>query len=257
MKNNMNIIHILFGIVLILLVLIQTYNSVKAESHRQELQQLCDFLQSRKDTMDSLISRFDGIFSEMETENQKNSVLKKRIVELETIVGQLEDKRNALELANLSMERTRDELLKCNGRLASEVKKVREEIQQGKDSVQCLERQVGSLNKIKTEFEIAMGKIRAEVIPYLSTPVTDMDIPTQIINILKSQGIRYVGELIAFDKYDLLDIKGIGWYNLEYITQNLHKHCVCLGMDVVRIGNRWYRIDDVQTVEQAQEQTTE
>lgn len=44
MKNDMNIIHILFGIVLILLVLIQTYNSVKAESHRQELQQLCDFL---------------------------------------------------------------------------------------------------------------------------------------------------------------------------------------------------------------------
>ena len=65
MKNNMNIIHILFGIVLILLVLIQTYNSVKAESHRQELQQICDFLQSRKDTMDSLLSRFDGILGDM------------------------------------------------------------------------------------------------------------------------------------------------------------------------------------------------
>ena len=61
MKNDMNIIHILFGIVLILLVLIQTYNSVKAESHRQELQQLCDFLQSRKDTMDSLLNRLSLI----------------------------------------------------------------------------------------------------------------------------------------------------------------------------------------------------
>lgn len=76
MKNNMNIIHILFGIVLILLVLIQTYNSVKAESHRQELQQLCDFLQSRKDTMDSLLNRFDGILSDMASDNERNAVLK-------------------------------------------------------------------------------------------------------------------------------------------------------------------------------------
>ena len=52
MKNNMTIVNILFGIVLMILVLVQTYNSVKAEAHRQELQQLGDFLQSRKDSLD-------------------------------------------------------------------------------------------------------------------------------------------------------------------------------------------------------------
>lgn len=89
MKNDMNIIHILFGIVLILLVLIQTYNSVKVESHRQELQQLCDFLQSRKETMDSLLSRFDGILGGLASYNERNTVLKSHAIELDKLVKEL------------------------------------------------------------------------------------------------------------------------------------------------------------------------
>lgn len=105
MKNNMNIIHILFGIVLILLVLIQTYNSVKAESHRQELQQLCDFLQSRKDTMDSLLNRFDGILGDMASDNERNTVLKNHARELQSLVWQLEYKQNGLEASIRSTEK--------------------------------------------------------------------------------------------------------------------------------------------------------
>lgn len=147
MKNDMNIIHILFGIVLILLVLIQTYNSVKAESHRQELQQLCDFLQSRKDTMDSLLNRFDGILGDMASDNERNTVLKNHAIELDKLVKGLKYEQDCLESGNRSMKTKRKRMLTQKEKLINETNEIKKTIRQRMDTIAQLEIRIDSLKK--------------------------------------------------------------------------------------------------------------
>ena len=180
----MNIIHILFGIVLILLVLIQTYNSVKAESHRQELQQICDFLQSRKDTMDSLLSRFDGILGDMASDNERNTVLKNHATELDKLVKELRYEQSCLESGNRSMKSKQKRLLTIKGKLINETNEIKEKIRQRKNTIAQLEIRIDSLKRIKAGLDIEIDNSLGNEMDCLSEPVSGLNIPPSIKSIL-------------------------------------------------------------------------
>jgi len=257
MKNNMNIIHILFGIVLILLVLIQTYNSVKAESHRQELQQLCDFLQSRKDTMDSLLNRFDGILSDMASDNERNAVLKNHAIELDKLVKGLKYEQDCLESGNRSMKTKRKRMLTQKEKLINETNEIKKTIRQRMDTIAQLEIQIDSLKRIRAGFGIEMDNGLREEISCLSEPVSVLNIPPSVKSILASHGIMCIGELAYLDRDYLQGISGIGPVSVERIDAALQEKGAYLGMEAVKVNDRWYRIGAEGTEEQAAEQTTQ
>lgn len=261
MKNNMNIIHILFGIVLILLVLIQTYNSVKAESHRQELQQLCDFLQSRKDTMDSLLNRFDGILGDLASDNERNAVLKNHAIELDKLVKGLRYEQDCLESGNRSMKSTRKRLLTIKGKLINETNEIREKIRQRKGTIAQLEIRIDSLKRIKAGLDIDTGQTQAEEAINLSEAVSALNIPPSVKSILEDHGITCIGELACLDRDYLQGISGIGPVSVGRIDAALQEKGAHLGMEAVKVNDRWYKFESEengeQTAEQTQEQATE
>ena len=253
----MNIIHILFGIVLILLVLIQTYNSVKAESHRQELQQICDFLQSRKDTMDSLLSRFDGILGDMASDNARNTVLKNHATELDKLVKELRYEQSCLESGNRSMKSKQKRLLTIKGKLINETNEIKEKIRQRKNTIAQLEIRIDSLKRIKAGLDIEIDNSLGNEMDCLSEPVSGLNIPPSIKSILDSQGITCIGELSSLDRDYLQGISGIGTISIDRIDAALQEKGTYLGMDAVKVNGRWYRIEEEQTSEQSQESTQE
>lgn len=253
----MNIIHILFGIVLILLVLIQTYNSVKAESHRQELQQICDFLQSRKDTMDSLLSRFDGILGDMASDNERNTVLKNHATELDKLVKELRYEQSCLESGNRSMKSKQKRLLTIKGKLINETNEIKEKIRQRKNTIAQLEIRIDSLKRIKAGLDIEIDNSLGNEMDCLSEPVSGLNIPPSIKSILDSQGFTCIGELSSLDRDYLQGISGIGTISIDRIDAALQEKGTYLGMDAVKVNGRWYRIEEEQTSEQSQESTQE
>ena len=257
MKNNMNIIHIFFGIVLILLVLIQTYNSVKAESHRQELQQLCNLLQSRKDTMDALINSSDGILSNMASDNERNTVLKNHATELDNLVKELKNEQYWLESGNRSMKRVRKRLRNDKEKLINETNEIREKIRQKKDTIAQLDIRINTLKRIKAGLDIDRGEIRAEEISCLSEPLSVMNIQPMMRRLLESQGVKCIGELVCLDRDYFRGIKGVGPVSVERIEAVLREKGLCLGMEAVKVNDRWYRIGAEGAKEQAAEQTTQ
>lgn len=257
----MDIIHILFGIVLIILVLIQTYNSVKVESHCQELQHLNDFLQSRKDTMDSLLNRFDGILDDMASDNERNAVLKNHAIELDNLVKGLKYEQSFLESVNQSMKSKQKRLLTIKEKLKNETNEIKEKIRQRKNTIAQLEIQIDSLKRIKAGIDIEMGNSLRNEVSSLSEPVSGLNISPSIKLILESQGITCIGELACLDKDYLQGISGIGAVSVERIDAALQEKGAYLGMEAVKVNDRWYRIEseeaEEQTVEQTQEQETE
>ncbi|SRR3712207_1200409 len=257
MKNNMTIVNILFGIVLMILVLVQTYNSVKAESHRQELQQLSDFLQSRKDTMDALISRFDGILSDMASDNERNTVLKNHAIELDKLVKELKYEQDCLESGNRTMKSTQKRLLTIKRKLMNETDEIREKIRQKKNTIAQLEIRIDSLKRIKAGIDIEMGNSLGNETSCLSEPVSGLNIPPSVKLILEDHGITCIGELACLDRDYLQGINGIGPVSVERIDAALQEKGAYLGMEAVKVNDRWYRIESEETEEQAREQTQE
>lgn len=257
MKNNMTIVNILFGIVLMILVLVQTYNSVKAEAHRQELQQLGDFLQSRKDSLDALIGRFDDILSDMASDSERNAVLKNHAIELDSLVKGLKYEQDCLESGNRSLKSTRKRLLTIKGKLMNETNEIREKIRQRKHTIAQIEIQIDSLKRIKAGFGIEMNNGLRDEISCLSEPVSGLNIPPSVKSILASHGITCIGELACLDREYLQGISGIGPVSVERIEATLREMGLCLGLEAVRVNDRWYRIEPEETEEQATEQTQE
>ena len=257
MKNSMNVINILFGIVLMILVLVQTYNSVKAESHRQELQQLSDFLKSRKDTMDALINNFDGILCDMASDNERNTVLKNHAIELDNLVKELKNEQYWLESGNRSMKRVRKRLRNDKEKLINETNEIREKIRQKKDTIAQLDIHINTLKRIKAGLDIDRGEIRAEEISCLSEPLSVMNIQPMVKKLLESQGVMCIGELVCLDRDYFRGIKGVGPVSVERIEAALREKGLCLGMEAVKVSDRWYRIGQEGTAEQTTEQTTE
>ena len=261
MKNNMTTVNILFGIVLMILVLIQTFNSVKMESHRQELQQVGDFLQSRKDTVDSLISRFDGIISDMASDNERNAVLKKHAIELDKLVKGLKYEQECLESGNRSMKSTRKRMLTIKGKLINEANEIKKTIRQRMETIAQLEIRIDSLKRIKAGLDIDTGHTQAEEAINLSEAVSALNIPPSVKSILEDHGITCIGELACLDRDYLQGISGIGPVSVGRIDAALQEKGAHLGMEAVKVNDRWYKFESEengeQTAEQTQEQTTE
>ncbi len=257
MKNNMTIVNILFGIVLMILVLVQTYNSVKAESHRQELQQLSDFLKSRKDTMDSLINRFNDILSDMASDNERNTILKNHATELDKLVKGLKYEQSCLESGNLTMKSTRKRLLTIKRKLINETSEIREKIRQKRHTIAQLEIRIDSLKRIKAGFDIEMDNSLGNETGCLSEPVSGLNIPPSVKSILKFHGITCIGELACLDRDYLQGISGIGPVSVERIEAALQEKGAYLGMEAVKVNDRWYRIESEETAKEAREQTQE
>lgn len=59
---------------------------------------------------------------------------------------------------------------------------------------------------------------------------------------LESHGILYIGDLIHLNEQYLMEIWGVGPVTLEKIKTKLNENGAWFGMDVIRVGNHWYRI---------------
>ena len=135
MKSVMTSINIIIGIVLILLVCIQTYSSVKLESKRQETERLYSDLASNNLRLDTLLGKYERLFTEMTADNNRISVLKDRIMELDYTVEELKQQENRLRRNTQYLERTNAELSKSNSELTDKCAHIRGKIMDGNRSI--------------------------------------------------------------------------------------------------------------------------
>ena len=95
--------------------------------------------------------------------------------------------------------------------------------------------------KIKEGLEIALGNIPAEEVHYLSKPVFSMGITPSVCDRLEARGILYIGDLIPLSEQHLIETWGVGPVTLEKIKTKMNENGVWFGMDVIRVGSRWFR----------------
>src|SRR3712207_9213360 len=93
--------------------------------------------------MDALISRFDGILSDMASDNERNTVLKNHAIELDKLVKELKYEQDCLESGNRTMKSTQKRLLTIKRKLMNETDEIREKIRQKKNTIRSEERRVG------------------------------------------------------------------------------------------------------------------
>lgn len=105
-----------------------------------------------------------------------------------------------------------------------------------------MQERLDSLKRIKAGLEIALNNIQAEEVHYLSEPVFSLGITPSIKSHLESHGILYIGDLIHLNEQYLMEIWGVGPVTLEKIKTKLNENGAWFGMDVIRVGNHWYRI---------------
>lgn len=178
---------------------------------------------------------------EMTADNEKNSILKRHADRLEELVTQLDRTRNELETSNLSMADINGELKRSNAELVKRATQLRNEIQQDELVIQKMQERLDSLKRIKVGLEIALNNIQAEEVRYLSEPVFSLGITPSIKSHLESHGILYIGDLIHLNEQYLMEIWGIGPVTLDKIKTKLNENGAWFGMDVIRVGNHWYR----------------
>lgn len=179
---------------------------------------------------------------EMAADNEKNSILKCHADRLEELVTQLDRTRNELETSNLSMADINGELKRSNAELVKRATQLRDEIQQDELAIQKIQERLDSLKRIKVGLEIALNNIQAEEVHYLSEPIFSLGITPSIKSHLESHGILYIGDLIHLNEQYLMEIWGVGPVTLEKIKTKLNENGAWFGMDVIRVGNHWYRI---------------
>ena len=100
---------------------------------------------------------------------------------------------------------------------------------------------IDSLKRIREGLEIALNNLPAEEVHYLSEPIFSLGITPSIRSHLEAHGILYIGDLIHLDESYLMEIWGVGPVTLEKIKSKLNENGVWFGMDVIRVGNHWYR----------------
>lgn len=155
------------------------------------------------------------------------------------------------------MKSTRKRLLTIKGKLINETNEIREKIRQRKGTIAQLEIRIDSLKRIKAGLDIDTGQTQAEEASNLSEPVTVLNIPPSVKFILEDQGVTCIGELACLDRDYLQGISGIGPVSVERIDAALQEKGAYLGMEAVKVNDRWYRFGAEEAEEQTQEQTTE
>lgn len=237
----MTSVNIIIGIVLILLVCIQTYISVKLELKRPETERLYSDSSSNNLRLDSLLEKYERLFTEMTADNNRISVLKDRIMELDYTVDELKQQENRLRKNTQYLERTNAELSKSNSELTDKCAHIRGKIMDGNRSIAEMGDCIDSLKIVKEGLEIAVSNLPVEEVPYLSTPVFAMGVTPSISHKMEGYGILYVGDIINLSEQYLIEIWGVGPVNLERIKTKMKENGVWFGMDVIRVNNRWFR----------------
>lgn len=234
-------IALLIGLALMITSLIIMYRCAKGKNRRRKLDELADCIEAAKDGLDCSRRRFDCLLEGLEEDNRKVSLLKNQIFRLEDMCDELENKRCELETSIASLTDIHAELKRNSTGLVEKASMLRDEIAHDKQTIREMEQYISSLKRIREGLEIAVNNIPAEEIPYLSMPVFNMGITPSALNHLTAHGIQYVGDLVQLDEQYLMDIWGVGPATLERIKTKLNENGVCFGMDVVRVGNHWYR----------------
>lgn len=237
----MTLANILIGIVLIILIIVQTCRSVKLESRRENVERLCTELANGNFQMDSLIERYERLFKEMEADVSKGSVMKKRLEELDRLITEHREKNDRLYDDYFYLDTVNKELKKSCSELADKSAGIRREIENGNRTIEKINDSIDYLKKIRDGLEIAVSNLPAEEVPYLSTSVFAMGVTPSISHKLEGYGILYVGDIINLSEQYLIEIWGIGPVNLERIKTKMRENGVWFGMDVIRVNNRWYR----------------
>lgn len=236
-----------FGLILMILVLIQTIKSVRIDTGWKKLDNLVTSLTRSKEGLDYQVGRFNDLLRGLTTDQGRYSSLKAHIRMLESESKELEEERNRLENSCVSMKCVRDELEKINSDLAEKIRRQRDEILQNEEHARKLNKRIGSLKETRKGLELVMHHLPAEEVCYLSQPVSDMGVMPTVRQQLAVHGIVRIGDLVGLDEQDILSIAGVGTVTLETIKARMEENGVSLDMDVVRIGNRWYRRKQEQT----------
>lgn len=229
------------GLVLMITALVLMYKCAKRKSCRRKMEKLADSVASDKEEIDFLVKRFGYLFEEMSADHGKESVLKDHAARLQELVEELEYQRDGLEADNRSMTDINDELKRGNAELVRKATGLRDEISRGEQSIRDMENYISSLKRIKEGLEIALNNLPAEEVHYLAMPLFNMGIIPSAQNHLAAHGIQYVGDLVRLDEQYLLEIWGVGPATLEKIKTKLNENGAWFGMDVIRVGNHWYR----------------
>lgn len=125
------------------------------------------------------------------------------------------------------------------------------------DTIAQLEIRIDSLKRIKAGLDIDTGQTQAEEVSNLSEPVSVLNIPPSVKSILEDHNITCIGELACLDRDYLQGISGIGPVSVERIDAALQEKGAYLGMEAVKVNDRWYRFGAEETEEQAAEHTQE
>lgn len=201
-------------------------------------------LEKRRESLDRLNRFIDNI----ESDDEKWSVLSRRVSQMESYVEDMEKKRDELdsEITQLycqkySLETASTELTRSDREIADQPTTIRQEIYQGEEYIKKMESRIASLRRIKEGLDIIINNMPAEEMPYLSQSLNDIGITPTVRERMEAHGILYIGDLIPLSEQYLMDLWGVGEKTVERIKTKLSENGVWFGMDVIRIDNRWYR----------------
>ena len=231
----------LVGLVLMITALVLMYKCARGKSCRRKMEKIADSVASDKEDIDFLVKRFGYLFEEMSADHRKESILKDHAASLQELVEELEYQRNELETDNRSMTDINDELKRGNAELVQKSTRLRDEISYNEQTIRDMGKYIDSLKKIREGLEIVLNNMQAEEVHYLSEAIFSLGITPSIRRLLEAHGILYIGDLIHLDESYLMDIWGVGPVTLEKIKNKLNENGVWFGMDVIRVGNHWYR----------------
>ena len=159
------------------------------------------------------------------------------------------------------MKTKRKRMLTQKEKLINETNEIKKTIRQRMDTIAQLEIRIDSLKRIKAGLDIDTGQTQAEEVSNLSEPVSVLNIPPSVKSILEDHNITCIGELACLDRDYLQGISGIGPVSVERIDAALQEKGAYLGMEAVKVNDRWYSFGAEETEEQAaeyiQEQITE
>lgn len=231
----------LVGLVLMITALVLMYKCARGKFCRRKIERIADSVASDKEEISLLVKQFGYLFEEMAADHRKESVLKDRAASLQELVEELEYQRNELEADNRAMTDINNELKRGNAELVEKSTRLRDEISGSEQSIRDMGKYIDSLKKIREGLEIALSNMPAEEVHYLSEAVFSLGITPSIRRLLEAHGILYIGDLIHLDESYLMEIWGVGPVTVEKIKNKLNENGVWFGMDVVRVGNHWYR----------------
>lgn len=231
----------LVGLVLMITALILMYKCTRGKSCQRKMEKIADSVASDKEDIDFLVKRFGYLFEEMSADHGKESILKDHAARLQELVEELEYQRNGLEADNRSMTDINGELRRSNAELVEKAIQLRDEIRQDELTIQKMKEYIDSVKRIKEGLEIALNNLPAKEVHYLSEPIFSLWITPSIRKHLEAHGISYIGDLIHLDESYLMEIWSVGPVTLEKIKTKLNENGVWFGMDVIRVGNHWYR----------------